>query len=71
MLILEILPCYAQDVSKPSMKFTEQEKAGDYQSQLAGAPNAKLASVSPLRHFVMVDQPAKFQQAVHDVIATL
>lgn len=69
--IVEISPYYAPDFSNPPMKFTEAEKAGYYESLLAGAPNAKVVSISPSRHFVMIDQPVKFQQAVHDFITTL
>lgn len=69
--ILEISPYFAPDFSKPPMKFTEEEKAGYYQSLLADAPNAKVVSISPSRHFVMIDQPAKFQQAVQDFMTRL
>jgi len=69
--IVEISPYYAPDFSKPPMKYTEQEKADYYQSLLQGAPNAKVVSIAPSRHFVMIDQPAKFQQAVHDFIVKL
>lgn len=69
--IVEVSPYYAPDFSKPPMKYTEQEKADYYKSLLGEAPNAKVVSISPSRHFVMIDQPEKFQQAVHDFMATL
>ena len=69
--IVVVSPYYAPDFSKPPMKFTEQEKADYYKTLLGEAPNAKVVSISPSRHFVMIDQPEKFQQAVHDFMATL
>lgn len=69
--IVVVSPYYAPDFSKPPMKFTEQEKADYYKTLLGEAPNAKVVSISPSRHFVMLDQPEKFQQAVHDFMATL
>ena len=69
--ILEISPYNAPDFSLPPMVMSEAQKAAYYQSLLAGAPNAKVVSISPSRHFVMLDQPAKFQQVLEDFLKTL
>ncbi|MFI4957821.1 MAG: alpha/beta fold hydrolase [Lysobacterales bacterium] len=69
--ILEISPYNAPDFSQPPMVMSEAQKATYYQSLLAGAPNAKVASISPSRHFVMLDQPVKFQQVLEDFLKTL
>lgn len=69
--ILEISPYNAPDFSHPPMVMSEVQKTGYYQSLLANAPNAKVVSISPSRHFVMLDQPAKFQQALDNFLKTL
>lgn len=69
--ILEIAPYYAPDFSQPPMVMSETQKTAYYQSLLANAPNAKVVSISPSRHFVMLDQPAKFQQALDDFLKSL
>lgn len=69
--ILEISPYNAPDFSQPPMVMSEAQKAAYYQSLLADAPNAKVVSIAPSRHFVMLDQPARFQQTLGDFIKTL
>lgn len=69
--ILEISPYYAPDFSQPPMQFSEAQKVAYYQSLLANAPNAKVVSISPARHFAMLDQPVKFQQALDIFLKTL
>ena len=69
--ILEISPYYAPDFSQPPMQLSEAQKTAYYQSLLANAPNAKVVSISPSRHFVMLDQPAKFQQVLVAFLKTL
>lgn len=69
--ILEISPYNAPDFSAPPMVMSEAQKVAYYQSLLANAPNAKVLSISPSRHFVMLDQPAKFQHALDDFLKTL
>ena len=68
--ILEISPYNAPDFSRPPMVMTEQQKADYYQSLLVNAPNAKVVSISPSRHFAMLDQPAKFQHVLDDFLKT-
>ncbi len=62
--ILEISPYNAADFSQPPMVMTEAQKTAYYASLLGNAPNASVVSISPSRHFVMLDQPAKFQQVL-------
>jgi len=69
--ILEISPYNAPDFSVPPMVMSEAQKVAYYQSLLANAPNAKVLSISPSRHFVMLDQPARFQQALDDFLKSL
>lgn len=69
--ILEISPYYAADFSKPPFQLSEAQKAAYYQGLLADAPHAKVESISPARHFVMLDQPAKFQQVLGDFLKSL
>ncbi len=66
--ILEISPYYAPDFSKPPMAMSAAQKAAYYQSLLANAPNATVASISPSRHYVMLDQPLKFQRVLDEFI---
>ncbi len=67
--ILEISPYYAPDFSAPPMVMSEAQKTAYYQSLLANAPDAKVVSISPSRHFVMLDQPVKFQQVLDGFLA--
>lgn len=69
--ILEISPYHAPDFSQPPMIMSEAQKTAYYQSLLTDAPNAKVVSISPSRHFVMLDQPAKFQQVLDDFLKSL
>lgn len=69
--IVEISPYYAPDFSQPPLQMTEEQKAAYYQSLLANAPNAKVVSISPSRHFVMLDQPEKFQQVLDAFLKSL
>jgi pimeloyl-ACP methyl ester carboxylesterase len=69
--ILEISPYYAPDFSQPPMIMSEPQKSAYYQSLLSNAPNVKVVSIAPSRHFVMLDQPVKFQQALADFLKSL
>lgn len=69
--ILEISPYYAPDFARPPLQFSEAQKAAYYQGLLANAPHAKVASISPSRHFAMLDQPAKFRQALAGFLKSL
>jgi pimeloyl-ACP methyl ester carboxylesterase len=69
--ILEISPYNAPDFSQPPMQLSEAQKVAYYQSLLANAPNVKVVSISPSRHFAMLDQPVKFQQVLDDFMRSL
>ncbi|MEO8999377.1 MAG: alpha/beta hydrolase [Rhodanobacter sp.] len=69
--ILEISPYNAPDFSHPPMIMSEAQKTAYYQSLLANAPNAKVVSISPSRHYVMLDQPVKFQQVLDNFLKSL
>ncbi len=69
--ILEISPYYAPDFSHPPMMMSEAQKTAYYRSLLSNAPNAKVISIAPSRHFVMLDQPVKFQLALHAFLMSL
>jgi pimeloyl-ACP methyl ester carboxylesterase len=69
--ILEISPYNAPDFSSGPMAMSEQQKADYYKSLLSNAPNVKVVSISPARHFVMLDQPLKFQQTLDGFIASV
>jgi pimeloyl-ACP methyl ester carboxylesterase len=66
--ILEISPYNAADFSDGPMKMSEQQKSAYYASLLADAPDAKVISIGPSRHYVMLDQPVAFQKALADFI---
>ena len=69
--ILEISPYNAPDFSQPPMAMSEAQKTAYYESLLAGAPRANVVSISPSRHFVMLDQPQKFQRALDGFLTSL
>lgn len=74
--ILEISPYYAPDWAAAAAMgkrpvTTEAQKAVYYQSLLANAPDAKVVSIAPSRHFVMFDQPAKFRRVLDGFLASL
>jgi pimeloyl-ACP methyl ester carboxylesterase len=57
--LLEIVPFNAPDLAGAPLSFTEEQKVGYYRTLLSGAPNVQIVSVSPARHFAMLDQPEK------------
>jgi pimeloyl-ACP methyl ester carboxylesterase len=69
--ILEISPYNAPDFSQPPMAMSEAQKTAYYESLLAGAPRANVVSISPSRHFAMLDQPQKFQRALDGFLTSL
>ena len=68
--VLEIAP-YSPSEGNPAapMHFTEAEKADYYRSLLAGVPKLDVVTIAPARHFVMLDQPERFQKALDDFLA--
>lgn len=67
--ILAISPYNAPDFSTPPMVMSEAQKTAYYQSLLANAPDATVVSISPSRHYAMLDQPVKFQQLLDGFLA--
>jgi pimeloyl-ACP methyl ester carboxylesterase len=66
--ILEIVPYDADDASAGPMKMSEAQKTAYYASLIADAPGAKAIAIAPSRHYVMLDQPVAFRQALADFI---
>lgn len=62
--LLEISPYYAPDFANGPMAMTDAQKAEYYRRLLAGAATAEVVSISPSRHFVMLDQPVKLNHAI-------
>ncbi len=69
--LLEISPYNAPDFNAPPMMMSEAQKSAYYEGLLADVPNATVLSISPARHFVMLDQPARFQEALEDFLQAL
>lgn len=67
--LLEISPYNTADFSMPPMAMSEAQKTAYYEQLLSGVPNCKVVSISPSRHFVMLDQPARFLSVVKDFLA--
>jgi pimeloyl-ACP methyl ester carboxylesterase len=55
--LLEIAPYNAPDLVNAPVSYTEDQKVAYYRQLLAGAPKVQVVSVSPARHFAMLDQP--------------
>ena len=57
--LLEIVPFNAPDLAGQPLSYTEAQKVEYYRTLLSGAPKVQIVSVSPARHFAMLDQPDK------------
>lgn len=74
--ILAIAAYYQPDfernaaMSKQSV-MSEADNVAYFQSLFAGTPQAKVVSISPSRHFVMLDQPERFRQALNAFLQSL
>ena len=68
--VLEIAP-YSPTEGNPAapVHFTETEKADYYRSLLGGVTRLDVVTIAPARHFVMLDQPERFQKALDDFLA--
>lgn len=74
--LLEIVPFYAKDAKMAAARTgqparTAQEKAAFYGTLLANDPTAKVVTVTPSRHFAMLDQPARFRQVLENFLSGL
>ena len=68
--VLEIAP-YSPAEGNPAMHFAEAEKGDFYRTLLAGVAKLDVVTIAPSRHFVMLDQPERFQKALDDFLARL
>jgi pimeloyl-ACP methyl ester carboxylesterase len=74
--LLEISPYNAPDFAAAAARsgqplISEQQKTDYYRQLLAGTPHLTVTSISPSRHFVMLDQPQRFLQVVDDFLSAL
>lgn len=69
--ILEISPYYAPDGKAARQPYTAAQKTAYWKSLLGEAPHATVVSIAPARHFVMLDQPQAFQQALDHFLKSL
>ncbi|HEX5314682.1 MAG TPA: alpha/beta hydrolase [Gammaproteobacteria bacterium] len=70
--VLEISPYNPPDFAKDSkLPISEAQKTAYYQMLLAGIPNVEVESISPSRHFAMLDQPQKFYDILNTFLASL
>jgi pimeloyl-ACP methyl ester carboxylesterase len=60
--VVEISPFHAPDFAP--IHVDEAGKTGYYRALLAGISQLEVVSISPARHFVMLDQPEKFAAAL-------
>jgi pimeloyl-ACP methyl ester carboxylesterase len=54
-----------------AVKMTASQKTDYYQRLMAGTPNVQVVSVSPARHFAMVDQPQQVGEAIRTFLERL
>jgi len=67
--LLEIVPYNAPDLASAPFQYTEEQKVQYYRALLAGAPQLAVVSISPARHFVMLDQPQRVFGAIDAFLA--
>jgi len=68
--VLEIVP-YSPSEGNPAapMHYTEAEKGDYYRALLAGVAKLDVVTIAPARHFVMLDQPERFNAALDGFLA--
>lgn len=75
--LLEIAPYNDADAARDaaarglSGDFTRDDKLDAYRKLLKGAPHVRVIAIAPSRHFVMLDQPKQFREAVASFLDTL
>ncbi len=69
--VLEIVPYRPSEATAQPVHFTEDEKAAYYRSLLAGVAKLDVVTIGEARHFVMLDQPERFQKVLDDFLARL
>jgi len=67
--LLVISPYHELDAAQQGV--SESAKADYYRSLLEGAPKVQVVSVAPARHFAMIDQPDKVNEAIRDFLDAL
>ena len=67
--VVEISPFHAPDFAP--INVDEAGKTGYYRGLLAGVAQLDVVSISPARHFVMLDQPEKFAVALDRALETM
>jgi len=67
--VVEISPFHAPDFAR--INVDEAGKSGYYRALLAGIEHLEVVSISPARHFVMLDQPEKFNAALDGALKTM
>ena len=66
--VLEIVPYNAPDRTKPPSNYTLAQTVDFYKALLTGTPDVMVDPIAGSRHFVMLDQPAQFEQLVKNFI---
>jgi len=56
-------------VRNPSLPLTEEQMAQVYRDSFAAAPQARIVRVPDAYHFIMLDEPARFQAALREFLA--
>jgi len=67
--VVEISPFHAPDFAR--INVDEAGKTGYYRALLGGIARLDVVSISPARHFVMLDQPEKFNAALDAALKTM
>lgn len=74
--VLVISPYYKPDFEAAAASglmpmMSAADKADLYRKLMQGTPNLDVVSITPARHFVMLDQPEEFQRVVADFLQQL
>ncbi|MES2318972.1 MAG: alpha/beta hydrolase [Pseudomonadota bacterium] len=59
------------DVDAAQMQMTQEAKTEYYRALMKGTPNVKVVSISPARHFAMIDQPEMVNDAIVEYLKGL
>lgn len=62
--VLMIAPFHEADMIAAGMPMRAADKAAYYKGLLAGTPKLQVVTVSPARHFAMIDQPQQVREAI-------
>ena len=67
--VVEISPFHAPDFAR--INVDETGKTGYYRALLGGIERLEVVSISPARHFVMLDQPERFNSALDAALKSM